>query len=138
MRSLKRFIHLPRQLQLLLLRALFATLTVRLALRWLSLQTVQRMAKVANRRVSESLTTHEIGWASQAAARLIPGSNCLVRALALRALLERYGYMPRVTIGVRKGESARFAAHAWVTCAGEVSIADMETAKYTPLLNLES
>jgi transglutaminase superfamily protein len=138
MRSLKRFIHLPRRRQSLLLRALFATLIVRLALRWLSLQTIQRVAKGAGRRVPESFTSHEIIWASQAAARLIPGSKCLVRALALKALLECYGYMPRVTIGVRKEQSTRFSAHAWVTCDGEVLIGDSEGANYTALLNLES
>lgn len=138
MRSLKRFILLSPQRQSLLLQALFATLIVRLALRWLPVQTVQRVTKGSSRRATQSFVIDEIIWASHAAARLIFGSNCLVRALAAQALLERHGYMPRVTIGVRKCKSAGFEAHAWVTCAGEVLIGGREAASYAPLVNLGS
>jgi hypothetical protein len=54
------------------------------------------------------------------AARQLPGSTCLVRALAGQALLGRYGHPATVHIGVAAAaESPGLNAHAWLDCDGE-------------------
>jgi hypothetical protein len=79
-----------------------------------------------------------IVWATKAAARLIPGSTCLIEALAAQSLLVCYGYDPRLTIGVLKKDGRSFVAHAWVTCEEQIVIGGAEVESYTPLLNLGS
>lgn len=53
-----------------------------------------------------------------AAARAVPGSNCLSEALTSWVLLSRAGHDPLLRIGVSTG--GKFSAHAWVECDGAV------------------
>lgn len=47
--------------------------------------------------------------------RLVPGSNCLDRAVVLRCLGAWHGFEGRVVIGFRsKGASKGFEGHAWI------------------------
>jgi hypothetical protein len=136
--ALKRFLHLSKQERSLLLKAALATIVVRLSLALLSLPTVQHLAVNLSWGNGESLNPTRIVWAMRAVARLVPGSTCLVQALAAQALLIRYGYRPLVTIGVTKDECDRFGAHAWVTCENQVLIGGQYVENYTALLNLGS
>lgn len=49
-------------------------------------------------------------------ARLVPGASCLTQALALQWLLARAGHGCELLVGVRRDDTGRFAAHAWVAC----------------------
>ena len=51
-------------------------------------------------------------------ARLLPGTHCLARALALRWWLRSCGHDARLHIGVAKAPHG-VDSHAWVTVAGE-------------------
>lgn len=44
--------------------------------------------------------------------------TCLRRATVLAALLRREGRQAEVVIGVRRDESGRLEAHAWIRCDG--------------------
>jgi hypothetical protein len=51
------------------------------------------------------------------AGRVLPGSTCLTKSLALARLLRKKGAAANVRIGVKTDPS--FAAHAWVECDGK-------------------
>jgi hypothetical protein len=58
-----------------------------------------------------------IGWAVETMSSVVPGGkNCLVRAIAGRALLARHGYAGRIRIGIGKGSADILKAHAWLEC----------------------
>jgi hypothetical protein len=138
MHVLKRFLRLSKRERLLLFQAAISIFLIRLSLTLLSLRNVHRLAVKITWLSDEPLSADRIVRAVRSAARFIPGSTCLVQALAAHSLLIRHGYNPLLTIGVAKNENNRLGAHAWVTCKDEVLIGDHEVANYTALLNLES
>lgn len=138
MQSLRRFLRLSRQERTLIIQAIVITSALRLSLPWLSLQSIHRLAVNIRRRSNGNVSAYRIVWAVRSAARLIPGSTCLVQALAAQALLIRHGYTSGLTIGVTKNERDRFGAHAWITCGDEVLMGGHETENYTALLILGS
>jgi hypothetical protein len=61
------------------------------------------------------MSPEKIGWAVETAARIVPtGSNCLVRAIAGRAMLAHYGFSSRIRLGVRKNDLDHLEGHAWL------------------------
>ncbi len=78
----------------------------------------------------------ELARALQRGSRLVPGSTCLVQALAGQWLLQGEGYPAQLRIGVSKAEG--FEAHAWVELEGKVLIGDSEvSARFTPFPPVE-
>jgi transglutaminase superfamily protein len=76
-----------------------------------------------------------IAWAVAAAGVCIPGGgNCLVRALAVEAMLARFGHPSELKIGVARTESGKFEAHAWVESEGRVLIGEFAAGRFTPLV----
>jgi len=138
MRSLKRLQCLPRAEWLLLLQAVFSIVLVHIALRCLAVQRVPRFVSRAGWRSNSNHAAHRIAWATRAAARFIPRSTCLVQAIAGQVLLIRYGYQPRLMIGVMKDADQRFQAHAWVACDERILIGGPGAERYTSLLTLGS
>lgn len=138
MQTLKRFSRLTKQERSLVVQAVLATSVVRLSLALVPLRTVQRLAVAIGWRSDEPFSADRIVWAVRSAARFVPGSTCLVQALAAQSLLLRHGYSPLLMIGVAKNEGERFGAHAWVVCESEIFIGGREAANYTALLKLPS
>jgi len=136
MRRVKRFLRLSRTERTLLLQASFSILAVRLALRFLSFERLQVLACRWAGRATAPFSSDRIVWAVEAAARNIPASSCLNKALAAQALLARHGYASHLMIGVAKNDACTLEAHAWITCQDRVLIGGPETGRYTPLLNL--
>jgi transglutaminase superfamily protein len=66
----------------------------------------------------------ELANALERGSRYVPGSTCLVQALAGQWLLQREGYAPQLRIGVSKAEG--FEAHAWLELDGNVVIGGPE------------
>ena len=137
MRRVKRFLRLSRAERTLLLQAAFSILAVGVGLRFLSFERLQVLACRGAGRATTPVRSDRIVWAVEAAARHIPASTCLNKALAAQALLTRHGYASQLMIGVAKGEACRLDAHAWIICQDRVLIGGPETGRYTPLLNLE-
>jgi hypothetical protein len=136
MRRVMRFLRLSRIDQTLLLQAAFSILAVRSALRFLSLERLRELAARWAGRATTPVTSARIVWAVEAAARHIPASSCLSKALAAQALLTRHGHASQLMIGVAKDEASGLEAHAWVTFQDRVLIGGPQTGRYTPLLNL--
>ncbi len=61
----------------------------------------------------------QIGLSVERAAKLIPATTCLPKALAVAAMLRSHGYECDLRIGF-KDEAGRVAAHAWVEVGGEI------------------
>ena len=130
MRRVRRFLGLSRSERALLLQAIFSIIVVRLALPRLSLAKARQLLNRIIWRFHDNFAANRIAWAIRAAARLIPGSTCLIQALAAQALLIRYGHSARLNIGVMKGEQPSFVAHAWVTCEDAVVVGGAEVESY--------
>ena len=78
-------------------------------------------------------TSPRIAWAVTVAARYIPGSKCLVQALAGRKLLATYGILSAIHIGVAKDSKNWLNAHAWVEAEGKTVIGG-DISSYAPLI----
>jgi len=78
-------------------------------------------------------TTGRIAWAITVAARCIPGSKCLVQAIAGRNLLARCGVRSTIHIGVAKDSRNWLSAHAWVEAEGQTVIGG-DTTAFAPLI----
>jgi hypothetical protein len=81
----------------------------------------------------EPQTVGRVAWAVAVAARYIPGSKCLVQAIAGRALLANYGVPSEIHIGVAKDSRNWLSAHAWVEVEGKALIGG-DVAEYAPLI----
>lgn len=138
MQVLKRFLRLSKQERLLALQAGLAIFLIRWGLALLPLPAVHRLALKITWIRDNSPSPARIVRAVRSVARFVPGSTCLVQAIAVQALLFRHGYRPILTIGVTKSACDQFTAHAWVACEREVLIGGREAANYTALLNLGS
>lgn len=80
-----------------------------------------------------SRPAERIAWAVGVAAGLVPGSTCLVQALAAKAMLERKGFPARVRIGVRGSEGSGLDAHAWLVLNGRVILGESSGCPHIPL-----
>ena len=70
-----------------------------------------------------------IGWAIDAAARLIRVRSCLSDALAADVMLCRRGYQSTLRLGVKKRQQGTVTveAHAWVECDGSIVAGRLDT-----------
>lgn len=130
MSRLGRFLALSAGDKLLLAKAFVTLIGVRVALRAVP---IERLRAWACRIGDGSRPVARIAWAGRTAARWLPGTTCLVSALAVQRLLSSSGHRGELHIGVAR-ENARFAAHAWVECDGEVLVGEHERDLYTRLV----
>ncbi len=114
-----------------LLYAFLILNTVRLAL-WLlpfgtirqQLQTVMSVWICSEK--AKPVSVDFVAWAVSVAGYYAPGgAKCLARALTTQLLLNRYGYVHRLHIGVAKGESQMLEAHAWIEYEGRVVVGEL-------------
>ncbi len=131
-----KFLQLPGSERRLVIGAALTVGLVRLGLWTLPLATVRRrVGNFGRRAVLPSRPAAErISWAVAAAARFVPGaSNCLVRALAVEAMLGRFGYQSQLKIGVGKTATGQFEAHAWLESEGRTLIGQFDLGRYTEM-----
>jgi hypothetical protein len=131
MRLMRRFLQLSTEERVLLARAGLALLFVRL---WLPVAKLDRLERWAHPAMGRPRSLMHTVWAVRTAARLVPGTGCLPAALVLQRLLASAGHASELHIGVAH-ESGRFAAHAWVSRAGEVLIGEATETPYASLLS---
>ena len=99
---------------------------------WLTSYAATRrlLGRVAAHRSDRHASDHavaavRVGAATRAAARRLPGTTCLVEALAAEAMLRRRGVASTLHIGVRAPVLATpLDAHAWLECDGVVVVGD--------------
>jgi len=105
----------------------------RIGLALLPLQALQRRFSEIGSRTFSGASLDELRWAVLAAARRIPGTRCLPRALALQALMARAGMPAQVCLGVAKEPGSMLEAHAWVLHDGVPVFDEPELARYSLL-----
>lgn len=130
MTVLSPFLALAGRDRRLLLHALATLIGVRLALRFVPLD---RLRRPVGRARPDARSADRIAWAVRAASRRLPGTTCLVAALAAQRLLSREGHVCQLTIGVARNDRG-LAAHAWVVCEGATLVGGEECVDYTPLV----
>ena len=119
--------------------AVFRLAVASAGLRLLSFRRMQAFvnARPARQQRKRRYPPDELAQALERGSRFVPGSTCLVQALAGQWLLQREGYAPQLRIGVSKAEG--FEAHAWLELDGNVILGGPEeSARFTPFPPAES
>src|SRR5262245_55511208 len=140
MRSIGRFMALAPAERRLVAAAVGLLGAVRVGLWILPFRCVHGATRTlgkSRRRETDEPTVERIVWAVGAADRLVPGTTCLVRALAVQALLARRGHASQLRLGVTGGGGRAFEAHAWLERDGRVLIGGPVEAHYVPLPALD-
>jgi hypothetical protein len=86
------------------------------------LESAARGARNATGVCAEETRVRTALRAAEIAARVVPGTRCLVKALTAQALLARAGVATEVFAGVRRRNDRMLEAHAWLERDGEVLI----------------
>lgn len=130
MQRLNRFLSLPPSERRLAVKSASLLAFFRVAL-WLT-PPRSLIDRVGARRPGkdEGPSPDQIGVAVRRAARHIPGSTCLVQALAASLLLSRAGRESHLRIGVMKADRPALSAHAWVESDGIVVVGGDESDAY--------
>lgn len=140
---LRRIFALTSQEWGLLLIAAVTLVVVRITL-WVVpsrriLHALQRRAtSTSARRRASTVAAPEVVRAVERASRLVPRATCLTQALSARFLLARFGHPSLLRLGVARGDSGAFRAHAWLEWQGEVLIGRGGRRNLTPLPDLPS
>jgi len=133
MSTFEKYLRLPFRRKRLLHAALAWLILSRIGLALFSLPALQRrFSKVSSPRLAGA-SLAELRWAVLAAARRVPGTRCLPRALALQALMARAGLSTRLCIGVAKESGSGLVAHAWVLHEGAPVFDEPDLARYALL-----
>ena len=126
MRPLAKFFHLPPHERSLYLRAAFLLLAFRAGLWLVRFEALQKISGAPGpRRVGQGSAPSPslIARAVSGASRYLPGTGgCLTKALAAQSLLRRFGHPASLQLGVSRGGTHTFRAHAWVESGGEVLV----------------
>jgi hypothetical protein len=128
--SWRRFRALDCRDRWLVVEAIILIGIVQAGIRALRFSMLRRLLAGAKRvRSGAQEPQARIGWAVDAAARLIPGRSCLSDALVADVMLCRRGYQSTLRLGVRKRHHGNGAveAHAWVECDGSIVAGRLET-----------
>lgn len=123
MTPLRRFLELSAGRRWLLTGTAFLTIGISFFIRVLSFDAVSKPIKYIPRRNRSAMAVEDIGWATDIAARLVPGTNCLTSSLVAHALCRRHGYPSQLYVGVDRTAS-EFGAHSWVESQGTVVVGD--------------
>jgi hypothetical protein len=143
MNRIYNFYRLSPSSRSLLIKSILLLSIVRVGLWLLPFQTVRWCLALFARGHTEShardqRVLEQVVWAVAAAARSVPGATCLTQALVTQALLSRRGYQASLCIGVARGETGEFQAHAWVECQGKVVLGGVTApSRFTTLLALK-
>jgi len=139
----RRYFSFPARRRKLLRQSLLVCGTLRVLLGRLSLKTIltflaDRQKNSVRATQAKEVDKDEILWSVRAVSRRLPGTTCLLRAIAAKYLLELYGIESRLCIGVRKEDGTSLSAHAWITIESEIVLGRVEDLdKYTPLPGLD-
>ncbi len=135
--ALRKFWSLDADERASQIRAFGAVVCARAALATLPFSTASRLfdrspSQVIYGAAAESAGTRIAREVRRASAR-VPGANCLVQALAARALLAREGIDSTMRIGVLRQKRGTIQAHAWVERDGRILVG-ARADTFTPLL----
>lgn len=139
MGRLIKFYHLAGTERSLWIKAVCLLVTIRIALALIPLRALRdalawRWGKASVVHGPGTPTLRQIVWATQSAARFVPGVTCLVQALTALRLGISAGYPVTMNIGTAKEVNGTLKAHAWLEYQGQIILGAAEENIYTPLL----
>lgn len=141
MSVIRRFLERSNREKLLVALAAAILIEARIELKligfrhreWLERSSAPRGNDAPAKRSAGSIPAAEIAWAVKAASARIPGTtNCLVRALALKYLLNIFGHKATLRVGAAHLEGGRFEAHAWIESDDRILIGEFDNGRYAP------
>jgi hypothetical protein len=131
------FLDQPAPERRLTLAAALTILSTRLLLWTLPYRWILALFERAPRRYRHVLASESarasvarVSRAVRRAARVVPGSTCLVQALATAWLLRRRGIAAHLHFGVCRADGS-LGGHAWLEAGGRIVIGGEERARYT-------
>jgi len=135
------FARLPSVDQRLLIQASLLLSVIAVGLRVLPFRILQRfIARLTSAPtpsdIADDRSIDRLVWAVKTTSRYVPGTTCLVQAMASKVLLARRGYPTRLRIGVTRGEGRTFQAHAWLEREGVIIFGESDI-DYTSLPPLD-
>lgn len=126
-----RYMKLPASDRWLLVCAAFAIIKARLTVTFVPLRQILKPLALQTAALSPSVDAARIGWAVETVSRIVPtGKNCLVRAMAARTILARYGFRGEIRLGIRKNSSDVLNGHAWLECGDQIITGESEHQSY--------
>lgn len=145
MKRINKFFSLTSEEQCFFIRAVFLNIYYRISLRRRNIQSVivevEKKAKGISPVFSSNLSLNKLSKLITSAAKYVPYSTCLSKALTGKILFAQYGYSSKLHIGVLINSSTGFGAHAWLTFEDEVIlcyIPNMNLYQEMPLNELEA
>ena len=139
MKQLFKFLSLPVYKKILLVKAAFLLVIMKLVVLLFPFGLIKRLVEglltiksIAKQDVNQ---LQEIRWAIDVASNYIPfAKTCLVKSLAVHVLLIRNGFESTLNIGVTKDKSEKLGAHAWIEHEGKIIMGQSEDfLRYTLL-----
>jgi hypothetical protein len=139
--ALRKFLGLDRRQQLLLIEAWVYLGAARAALLSVPFKNISRylghQLKPEDKIPTSGPTppmAREIAWAVEVMSRHTPWeSACLAQSIAGKLMLGRRGLASRLSLGLRKDEAGKLAAHAWLQAGNETLIGALGHGTFTVL-----
>ncbi|MGB8685192.1 MAG: lasso peptide biosynthesis B2 protein [Candidatus Binatus sp.] len=135
MRSrLHKFLKLPAADRRLLASAMISIVKARIAVTFVPVREILRPLAPRIEPVFPDTDTAKVGWAVETAGRIVPtGKNCLVKAIAGRAMLARRGVISQLRIGIAKDSPDILHGHAWLECGDRIITGEGEHRNYAAM-----
>jgi len=119
LKRIVKYVRLSRKEKKLFGRAILLLISWRIRLAYQSFERAARHNSQASAQFfasrPQSSPSQRIAALLDAAARIIPFSTCLSKALAGNVLFSSHGYKTKLHIGVSKENDGSLKAHAWLT-----------------------
>ncbi len=131
----KKYLKLPSKKRCLLKKVLLFTILVRISLK---IYSIKKIIKWAEQQVSTTrkYNQEDIVWAIKAIDKRCSFATCLVNGLVAQYLFSKNLISSQLHVGVKKSESGKLQAHAWVTLDHRVVIGALSNLDSYTLLFL--
>jgi Transglutaminase-like superfamily len=130
---LRKFIKLPTADRWLLTSAIISVIKARFTVTFVPVRKIlMTVAPETDARSDTDLA--RISWAVETAGRIVPtGKNCLVRAIAGRAMLARRGISSQIRLGIAKNSPDILTGHAWLECRDRIITGEGEHLSFAAM-----
>jgi Transglutaminase-like superfamily len=131
---MRKLIELPPTDRRLLASAIVAVIRARITVTFVPVRKILQLVIPWTEAVLADTDAAKIGWAVETAGRIVPtGDNCLVKAIAARAMLARRGVSSRLRLGIAKNSPDILLGHAWLECGDRIITGEGESRRYAAM-----
>ncbi|MGH7926053.1 MAG: lasso peptide biosynthesis B2 protein [Candidatus Binatus sp.] len=131
---LGKFFRLPAADRRLLASAIVSVIKARGTVMFVPVRKILLPLAARTEAMSSDADAARISWAVETAGRIVPtGENCLVRAIAGRAMLARRGISSQIKLGIAKNSADILSGHAWLECGDRIITGAGEHLNYAAM-----